>query len=168
VSLLDGPDACAGGGYSNVNITVLGTSLCNFTKVLGLSSPDYGNVYGDMINDDTYYITNGTDYREIKRDGSAQTGTAQTSCTSCSNPVTPEPPTPTPIPSTYDVYGRCDDAGVTKYYVYYDSNNLQQITINGACCFRLSQNVDNAYIIDNYSPSPTFFLAYTNTNCFCN
>jgi hypothetical protein len=117
-----------------------------------------------MVVDDTYYITNGTDYREIKRDGSAQTGTAQTSCTSCSNPVTPEPPTPTPIPSTYDVYQRCDLTAI--YYVNYISNNQNTVTINGECCSRISQNVDSDYMLANYS-SAIFFSTYTNAICSC-
>ena len=169
VSLVNGPSACSGGEYSNVNITVVGTSLCNLTKVKGLSSTTYGSVYGDMTNNTTFWVSDGTDEREFMRDGSAQTGTAQTACTLCSGaPPTSTPLPPTPTPQTYDVYGRCDDAGVTLYKVYYNLSNLTHITINGACCYRISQNVDDVYIIDNYSPLPTFFSTYTNTNCSCN
>ncbi len=77
--------------------TVQGTSLCNLTKVLGLSSTTYGNVYNDMIVSDTFWISDGTDEREFMRDGSAQTGTPQTSCTAC--PAAPTA-TPTPLPAT--------------------------------------------------------------------
>jgi hypothetical protein len=165
VSLINGPSACGGGEYAAVNVTVRGTSLCTLTKVLGLSSPTYGNVYGDMIGDDTFWVSNGTDEREFKRDGSAQTGTAQTSCTSCSNPPTPTPePTPTQIPSTYDVYQRCDLTAI--YYVNYSAGNLNTVTINSECCSKISTNVDDAYMLDNYS-SAIFFSTYTNAICSC-
>ena len=166
VSLVNGPSACSGGEYDNVNITVQGTSLCNFSKVLGLSSTTYGNVYSDMTNNTTFYITDGTDHREILRDGSAETGTAQTACTLCSGaPPTSTPLPPTPTPQTYDVYERCDLTA--KYYVEYSAGNLSFVTINGECCSRIIQNVDNAYIIDNYSPLPTFFSSFTNVTCPC-
>ena len=165
VSLNNGPSACSGGEYAAVNVTVRGTSLCTLTKVLGLSSPTYGNVYSDMIVDDTFWVSNGTDEREFKRDGSAQTGTAQTSCTSCSNPPTPTPePTPTQIPSTYDVYQRCDLTAI--YYVNYSAGNLNTVTINSECCSKISTNVDDAYMLDNYS-SAIFFSTYTNSICPC-
>jgi hypothetical protein len=166
VSLVDGPTACAGGEYATVNVTVQGTSLCNLTKVLGLSSTTYGNVYADMTNDDTFYVTDGTDWREFTRDGSAQTGTAQTACTSCSNPPTPTPiPTSTPTPAAYDVYERCDLTAI--YYVDYSAGNLSNVTINGACCSRIAQNVDDAYILSNY-PSAIYFGSFTNATCPCN
>jgi hypothetical protein len=97
VSLVNGPTACAGGEYGNVNITVQGTSLCNLTQIKGLSSTLYGNVYGDMTNNTTFWVSNGTDEREFIRNGSAETGTAQTACTAC--PAAPTA-TPTPLPAT--------------------------------------------------------------------
>jgi hypothetical protein len=164
VSLLDGPDACAGGGYSNVNITVQGTSLCNFTKVLGLSSPTYGNVYADMVVDDTYYITDGIDHREIKRDGSAQTGTAQTACTSCSNPPTPTPvPDVTPTPESYYDYVRCTGptSGVSPIYsVALSGGAPSGITIEGNCFSPLNG-------IQYTSPANYEIKTYTGTGCAC-
>ena len=166
VSLVNGPTACAGGEYSNVNITVVGTSLCNLTKVKGLSSTMYGNVYGDMTNNTTFWVSDGTDEREFKRDGSAETGTAQTACTLCSGaPPTSTPLPPTPTPQTYDVYERCDLTAI--YYVEYSAGNLSFVTINSECCSRIDTNVDDAYIIANYSPSPTFFSSFTNVTCPC-
>jgi hypothetical protein len=164
VSLLDGPDACAGGGYSNVNITVQGTSLCNLTKVLSLSSSTYGNVYGDMTNNTTFWVSDGTDEREFIRNGSAETGTAQTACTSCSAPPTPTPLPPTPTPQTYDVYERCDLTAI--YYVDYSAGNLSFVIINSECCSRIVSNVDSAYIAANY-PSAIYFASFTNTICPC-
>jgi hypothetical protein len=152
VSLLDGPTACAGGEYSNVNITVQGTSLCNFTKVLGLSSPTYGNVYGDMSNNDTYYITDGTDHREILRDGSAQTGTAQTSCTSCSGPPptnTPLPSTPTPTPGPVTPYTGCG-YGTTEGSTCNDTQNNRTLYSN---CDSLSFGI-NCYVYVDTFPNP--------------
>jgi hypothetical protein len=165
VSLVNGPTACGGGEYSNVNITVVGTTLCNATKVKGLSSPTYGNVYGDMIDNDTFWVSNGTDEREFMRDGSAQTGTPQTACTSCSFPPTATPvPTSTPVPSTYDVYERCDLTAI--YYVDYNAGNLSFVTINSECCSRIVQNVNSAYIASNY-PSAIYFASFTNVTCPC-
>ena len=165
VSLVNGPSACSGGEYDNVNITVQGTSLCNFSKVLGLSSTTYGNVYSDMTNNTTFYITDGTDHREILRDGSAETGTAQTACTLCSGaPPTSTPLPPTPTPQTYDVYERCDLTAI--YYVEYSSGNLTTVTINSECCSRIDTNKDSAYMATNY-PSAIFFSSFTNTICAC-
>ena len=164
VSLVNGPSACAGGEYSNVNITVVGTSLCSLTKVKGLSSPTYGNVYGDMIVNDTFWVSNGTDEREFLRDGSAQTGTAQTACTACAAPTPTPVPTSTPVPSTYDVYERCDLTAI--YYVDYNAGNLSFVTINSECCSRIVQNVDSAYIASNY-PSAIYFASFTNVTCPC-
>ena len=165
VSLVNGPSACSGGEYSNVNITVVGTSLCNLTKVKGLSSTTYGSVYGDMTNNTTFWVSDGTDEREFMRDGSAQTGTAQTACTLCSGaPPTSTPLPPTPTPQTYDVYERCDTTAI--YYVDYSSGNLTTVTINSECCSRITQNVDSAYIATNY-PSAIFFSSFTNVTCPC-
>jgi hypothetical protein len=165
VSLVNGPTACTGGEYSNVNITVVGTSLCNLTKVKGLSSTMYGNVYGDMIVNDTFWVSDGTDEREFMRDGSAQTGTAQTACTACSGaPPTSTPLPPTPTPQTYDVYERCDLTAI--YYVDYSAGNLSFVTINSECCSRIDTNKDSAYMATNY-PSAIYFSSFTNVTCPC-
>ena len=138
VSLVNGPTACGGGEYGAVNVTVQGTSLCTLTKVLGLSSPTYGNVYSDMIVDDTFWVSNGTDEREFKRDGSAQTGTAQTACTACPAPTaTPSPTptaTPTPTPGAVTSFGgcgygstasgACNDAGINNRTLYSNCDGL--------------------------------------------
>jgi hypothetical protein len=106
VSLVNGPTACAGGEYGTVTVTVQGTSLCNLTQIKGLSSTMFGNVYGDMTNNTTFWVSNGTDEREFIRNGSAETGTAQTACTACPAAPTATPipatatPTPTPLPAT--------------------------------------------------------------------
>ena len=165
VSLVNGPSACSGGEYSNVNITVQGTSLCNFTKVLGLSSTTYGNVYGDMTNNTTFYITDGTDHREILRDGSAETGTAQTACTSCSNPATPEPPSPTPTPESYYDYVRCTGptSGVSPIYsvaISSGSGAPAGIIIEGNCFSPLNS-------IQYTSPANYEIKTYTGTGCAC-
>ena len=144
VSLENGPSACGGGEYSNVNITVVGTTLCNATKVKGLSSPTYGNVYSDMIVSDTFWVSNGTDEREFMRDGSAQTGTPQTACTACAAPTatpTPTPTaTPTPTPGSYTSFGgcgygstssgACNDAGINNRTLY---SNCDNSTIGVGC-----------------------------------
>jgi hypothetical protein len=164
VSLNNGPSACSGGEYAAVNVTVRGTSLCTLTKVLGLSSPTYGNVYGDMTNDDTFWVSNGTDEREFKRDGSAQTGTAQTSCTSCSNPPTPTPgPTVTPIPESYYDYVRCTGptSGVSPIYsVALSGSAPSGITIEGNCFSPLNG-------IQYTSPANYEIKTYTGTGCAC-
>ena len=144
VSLENGPSACGGGEYSNVNITVVGTTLCNATKVKGLSSPTYGNVYSDMIVSDTFWVSNGTDEREFMRDGSANTGTPQTACTACAAPTatpTPTPTaTPTPTPGSYTSFGgcgyganvaaACNDAGVNARTLY---SNCDNVSIGVGC-----------------------------------
>jgi hypothetical protein len=165
VSLVNGPTACTGGEYSNVNITVVGTSLCNLTKVKGLSSTMYGNVYGDMTNNTTFWVSDGTDEREFMRDVSAETGTAQTACTACSGaPPTSTPLPPTPTPQTYDVYERCDLTAI--YYVDYSAGNLSFVTINSECCSRIDTNKDSAYMATNYS-SAIYFSSFTNVTCPC-
>ena len=144
VSIENGPDACGGGGYSNVNITVVGTTLCNATKVKGLSSPTFGNVWGDFANNQTFWVSNGTDEREFMRDGSAQEGTPQTACTACAAPTatpTPTPTaTPTPTPGAYTSFGgcgygsttagACNDAGINNRTLY---SNCDNVSIGVGC-----------------------------------
>jgi hypothetical protein len=152
VSLVNGPTACTGGEYSNVNITVVGTSLCNLTKVKGLSSTMYGSVYGDMTNNTTFWVSDGTDEREFMRDGSAQTGTAQTACTSCSGPPptnTPLPPTPTPTPGPVTTYSGCG-YGTTEGSTCNDTENNRTLYSN---CDSLSFGI-NCYVYVDTFPNP--------------
>ena len=154
MSLIDGPNACSGGEFEEVNITVQGTSLCNLTKIKGLSSTTYGNVYAEMINNDPFWVSDGTDEREFMRDGSAQTGTAQTSCTSCSNPPTPTPtpipPTPTPIPpASYTQYVGCG-YGTTEGSTCNDTENDRTLYSN---CDSLSFGI-NCYVYVDTFPNP--------------
>ena len=166
VSLVNGPSACSGGEYSNVNITVVGTSLCNLTKVKGLSSTTYGSVYGDMTNNTTFWVSDGTDEREFMRDGSAQTGTAQTACTLCSGaPPTSTPLPPTPTPESYYDYVRCTgpNSGVSPIYsvaISSGSGAPAGIIIEGNCFSPLNS-------IQYTSPANYEIKTYTGTGCAC-
>jgi hypothetical protein len=144
--LVNEPTACAGGEYSNVTITVIGSSLCNATTILGLSSIPFGNVYGDMANNEIFYISDGTDGRTFQRNGSAQSGTPLTTCSSCPAPTptatdivptstptsTPIPPTDTPTPTSTPIPPTPTPTPTPDPNFYYEADRYE-CQLNGSC-----------------------------------
>ena len=98
VSLLDDASACTGGEYASVNITVVGSTICNATSIIGLSSTPFGNVFSDMDPNQVFYVSNGTDSREFTRVGTTSTATPNAACVSC--PTTTTTSTTTAAPTT--------------------------------------------------------------------
>jgi hypothetical protein len=76
--------ACSGGGYGEVSITVVGTTICDATSIVGLSSLLYGNIFQDMDNNEVFYVSDGISNKEFTRDGFGVTATPTgVGCTNC-------------------------------------------------------------------------------------
>ena len=106
VSLVDEATACNGGDYGLVSITVNGTSICDATAIVALNSGVYGNIFNDMLSDDTFYVNRLSNSRTYQRIGLTSFGTPVNSCSSCPTPTptptntnTPSPATATPTPT---------------------------------------------------------------------
>ena len=83
VSQVDGATACAGGDYGQISITILGTSICNATKVTALPA----GVWSDILPDAEFWVykKTGGDFsnRKFKRDGSANSASPIAACVAC-------------------------------------------------------------------------------------
>ncbi len=83
VSLVGSAEACATGEYGQISIQVLGTNICNCTRVTSLPSL----VWADMLPDDEFWIVQRISaafrYRKFRRDGSANSATPIEACGDC-------------------------------------------------------------------------------------
>lgn len=114
----EGDGACTGGEYGVVNITVVGTTLCDATKIVYLPS----SVWSDFTFNQIFWVNDffgGTAYyRKFQREGNGFTALPLLACSICPTPtptptLTPTPtptltPTPTPEPVYYNILA-CND-----------------------------------------------------------
>ncbi len=82
-SLAGSAEVCATGEYGQISIQVLGTNLCDCTKVTSLPS----FVWSEMLPDDEFWLQARVagifKYRKFRRDGSANTATPIEACGDC-------------------------------------------------------------------------------------
>jgi hypothetical protein len=173
VSLLDdgGPAACAGGEFSSVNITVVGSTICNATSIIGLSSTLFGNVFAEMDPNELFFVSDGTNSRQFTRNGTASTASPNGGCAACPVPTTtttaapttttttPAPTTTTttiapttttttvyiPPPTSYQYSAtQCSDFG--PFTIYYATQSL----VEGRTYYVNGTPKDTCYTVDSY------------------
>jgi len=146
VSLVNESTACSGGEYASVSITVQGTTICDATAIIGLSSNPYGNVFGDMIFDDIFYVSVAGSSRTFQRSGNGFIGYPTNGCSLCPTP-TPTPtvtatptatptvtPTSTPTSPSYDFYDAtfedCNSCGTNPQSIVVAFAAGSSVTLN--------------------------------------